>query len=107
MTISESWEFQRTLSAAQATPIVGPLLVSPVKAVVSIAQLIVGTVGSIFFGFLAALTFNDRLGELAFKSLCHTGMGFLGLLYSASNFLSLGIIGHNIENMNKRSFSVL
>ncbi len=107
MAISESWEFQRTLSVAQATPIMGPLLVSPVKAVVSIAQLIVGVVGSIFFGFFAALTFNDRLGELAFKSLCHAGMGFLGLLYSVSNFVSLGIIGYNIENMNQRSFSHL
>ena len=99
MAITESWEFQRNLSTAQATPIVGPLLVSPIKAVVSVAQLVVGAVGSIFFGLLAAISLNDKLGELAFKSLCHTGMGLLGLLYSASNFVSLGLVGYRIENL--------
>lgn len=91
------WSVQRSLSKAQATPIVGPLLVSPIKALVSVAELIVGIAGSILFGTLAVLTFNDYLGGKAVESLGHAGLGLLSLMYSISNILSLGLVGYRFE----------
>ena len=100
--ISASWEVQRALSSAQATPIVGPLLVSPVKAVFSTAQLVAGVAGTILFGTLALLTFHPDLASLATKSIAHVGMGALGLMYSVSNFISLGIVSYRLENLADR-----
>lgn len=90
---------QRYLSRAQATPVIGPLLVSPVKAVVSTAQLIAGLVATIFLGTLSMLTFNDFLAAKTLQALGHAGLGFTGLAYSVSNFISLGIVGYRFESM--------
>lgn len=90
---------QRNLSQAQATPIVGPLVVSPVKGVVSLAQIIVGIAGTILFGTLALLSWNDTMFKYAAKSLGHVGIGFTGFVYSISNFISLGLVGYRIERM--------
>jgi hypothetical protein len=88
---------QGSLSRAQAFPIAGPLFVSPVKVIVSTSQLIVGAVASIFLGTLTLLTYNDRLAYRTWEALEHTGMGFIELVYSIVNFITLGFIAYNIE----------
>lgn len=91
------YNVQRTLSGAQATPIVGPLFVSPVKAVVSIAQIIGGLVFGILF---APLSFVFNSEWLAGKSLAcggHLGLGFFSLGYSLTNIVSLGFVGYKFE----------
>lgn len=98
-TVNTMFEVQRQLSEWQATPVVGPLVVSPIKAVVSLAETIVGVVGTIFFGFLSALTglTSDDLIGYTFKSMGHVGLGLAGLAYSIANFATLGIVGYSIE----------
>lgn len=97
MTISQSWEFQRCLSRAQAIPAVGFLLVSPVKALVSLVQLIVGIAGSILFGVLLAITLNPCIFRITMTSLGYSAMGLFDFLYSVSNFVSFGLVAYRVE----------
>ncbi len=97
MAVGTMYNIQRSLSEAQAFPVVGPLVVSPIKAVVSVAHLIVGLAGSILFGTFAILSGNKTLSKMAFKSFAHTGLGLVGLAYSVGNFLTLGILAYKIE----------
>ena len=98
MSVSGCYSVQRSLSTGQAIPVVGPLVVSPIKAVFSVAQLIAGIAGSILFGTLAIVSnFTRPLDEIAFKSLQHAGLGLIGLMYSVSNMLSLGIVAYRFE----------
>lgn len=109
---------QRSLSKAQATPAVGPLIISPGKAVVSVAQIISGVARGVFCGVAA-------LSICCVKSFCEekykvsqaekffakqSGYGFLdefngtcSLIYSLSNFFTMGITGYVCE----RSWSEL
>lgn len=91
------YEIQRTLSKAQSTPIVGPLFVSPVKALVGLAQFVTGFALTIINGSLASV-FNNRTIDENFKSsLMHTGVGLASLGYSLVNMITLGMFGHSIE----------
>ena len=66
---------------------------SPIKAVVSLAEIVGGVVGAIF----CALGYCFSGSESILKSLNNCGLhityGIGGLLYSTINMLSLGIIG--------------
>lgn len=101
MAFSETWGVQRNLSTAQAFPILGPIFVSPVKALVSVVQLIVGTVAAIIFGSMTIVSSNRIFNQKAFKSSEHAEMGLYGFIYSVSNFMTLGIVGLKIEQMSK------
>jgi hypothetical protein len=90
---------QRTLSKAQAIPVVGFLLASPVKALFSTLEFIVGIAATIFFGTGAVLILNDKLAGYAWKALQHAGLGLTGICYSIGNVLSLGLLGYRIESI--------
>jgi len=105
-------DLQRKLSIAQALPIVGPLVASPVKAVVSVAQIIYGIARATFFGIgtLSAYSLNiffhnnykiSNATEFLGKQM---GYGFLdqfngtcSLIYSLSNLFTLGVTGFVCE----------
>lgn len=98
---------QRALSRGQATLIVGPLLVSPVKACVSVAQIAMG----LFFMVVCAaacIAFRSPcLGFSAATGFAHAAMGTTSLIYSLANILSFGGIGYSVENRilhSKRSY---
>lgn len=101
MSISGSWEIQRSLSKLQAIPVIGSTLVSPVKAVVSLAETVAGIAGAIIFGTLAVVTSSPYCAEKCIKSVAHIGLGLLGFMYSVSNFISLGIVGYTVENLGQ------
>ena len=85
------------LNKAQAVPVVGPVFVSPVKAVVSIAQTITAIAACIFFNALTRLTKKENLALLYIKSQAELSLGFFNLAYSIINMLTLGIIGYKKE----------
>jgi len=90
--------FQSALSTAQAVPVLGPVFVSPCKAVVSLAQIIAGFAGGVIFGALTVVSFgSDWCAGKTFQSIGHVSMGFLALGYSFMNILTLGIAGYHIE----------
>ncbi len=96
---------QKSLNNAQATPIVGPLFASPLKAVVSIAQLIDGLVTTIFFTALTMLMLPSDSFQ-AFSTLAaiqNTSTGFSNLFFSVVNFMSLGIVGYKLQNFSFRA----
>jgi len=87
-------EIQRSLSILQAVPLAGPICVSPIKAGVSLAQIIAGVAVTVFS--LALSPFFSRefgCGKAAMEGLSMAGDGVLSFSYSIVNMLSLGIIG--------------
>lgn len=97
MTALDMMSIQRDLSQSQSIPVVGPICISPIKAVVSIAQIIAGLAGTILFGPIAYFTHNNELALLSVHSFLYLGTGIIGLLYSVTNMLTLGILGLSIE----------
>lgn len=95
---------QRGLSLGQAVPVVGPLIVSPVKFCVSAIQcgiaLPVGIVAAVAAGVFCCNC--QPLTEFALASLVHAGMGGVGMTYSVVNILSLGILGFKLEGLDKK-----
>ena len=91
------FHIQRRLSFAQAIPIVGPLIFSPMKAMVSTAQIIAGIAGSIIFSLGFCLTESPASREGLKNSGIHVMMRLTSLSYSAVNFFSYGIIGFTME----------
>lgn len=108
-------DLQRNLSVAQqALPIVSPLVVSPVKAVVSIAQIIYGIARATFFGvatlsaYSLNIFFNDNykisnatalLGEQMGYGMLDQINGTCSLIYSLSNLFTLGVTGFVCERI--------
>jgi len=89
------FEFQQTLSIAQAYPILGPIFVSPVKAICALIQTVVSLTCVIFLGLLAILF--EGVGPYAGLAGAYFATGLVGIIYSAINILSLGYIGYKIE----------
>jgi hypothetical protein len=104
--------FQDFLSKAQALPIFGPIVVSPIKALTSTVELVAGIAGVILFGSLTCLTLLvvPRVGfaclEATYLSLRLASHGKNELVYSLVNMISLGLIGAICEN-NKRTYRLL
>lgn len=95
---SVMWEVQRGLSRAQAIPLIGPLVVSPLKAAVSLVQFVVGFFFSVICGSLCVMgVLSERLATSTFTALKHTGLGFIGLGYSLMNIFTLGILSMKVE----------
>ncbi len=91
---------QNCLSRFQATPLIGPFIGSPLKALLSAAELVTALALSVIFGALFTVTGNKTLGDWTMSMNRHVGLGITGLIYSVVNFLSLGLIGHRVENLN-------
>lgn len=96
-------DVQKGLSKAQAVPVVGPLIGSPVKALVSLIELVVGFIFAVVLGIVSVLgcccsnNFANEAGKGAFTAGTHALLGLWGIGYSAANFLTLGILGFVIE----------
>lgn len=90
-TLASMGNCQRAMSRAAAIPIVGPIFVSPVKGLVSLAQMVAGLAGAIFFGSLSVCLKNDWYVETGLVAIGHVGMGALGFVYSVSNIATLGL----------------
>ena len=90
-------DVQSILSQTQAIPIVG-MLFSPVKAVVSVAQIISGFAAGVIFGSMSLLLFDSVFANKSLRAF-ETGVVGIGhLAYSVINFVSLGIIGTIAEH---------
>ena len=98
MTLPAMFNVQRALSKAQALLIIGPICVSPVKAIVSLAQTIAGIAGTILCGAGLFLTRSEMFGKPLANSVGHIGLGMVSLLYSGVNMCTLGLFGLSVES---------
>ena len=91
------YEVEECLSKAQGTPVLGPVLVSPVKATLGAVSIVCGIALAIlgaFPGFICQSEFFKRVsagGVAIFIS------GIRSLTYSLSNMLTLGILAYKWE----------
>jgi len=99
MSLSVSLHAHESLNKAQAIPVVGPLIASPIAAVVSLAQLIVGVVGGIFSLIVSVLTNGKHLSKPTFTLFGHAGLGLLHFTFATANILSLGYVAHKIKQL--------
>jgi hypothetical protein len=101
-----AWNFQRKLSSYQAFPVLGPVIISPIKATVSVAQAILGFAAAVILGtFSGVLLFNPYLGKKFLVSLAHFGQGSLGCGYSLANMLTLGGLAYAIERREQSALA--
>ncbi len=98
-TLGLAFNVQKKLSQMQITPVVGPLLVSPIKAAFSLVQFISALAATIFFGSLAILTLNAPLSIYAFRAVGHQGLAITGFAYAIVNLCTFGLIGHKLEHL--------
>lgn len=93
-------DFQTALSDAQSTHIVGPLVVSPVKAVVSIAEAVAGVALGVILA-LASCVFLNR--DLLTASIVVGGLyikdGLMGLISSILNMATFGMSSSCIHEL--------
>ncbi len=96
-------DFQRGMSKAQATPLVGFAIISPIKAVVSLVQIAVGLVFAVICAIFSAFTggcgtpCGKGFTKGACTSMAHAGLGMISLTYSIVNILSFGIASLVLE----------
>lgn len=95
---------QSTLSYHQLTKAAGPLVVSPVKAVVSVAQTVSGVAIEVIFGVLSTIAdiFNQKDLSEFLDDICHKGVsirtkGFKNFLSAGYNMLTFGRDGYWFE----------
>lgn len=98
ISVDQMYFLQRHLSQSQAVPFIGPLFISPAKAVVSLLQTITALAAAIFFGLGTLILEIDYFSIITFKAVAHLGMGLFGLGYSIANIATIGILGHHYEN---------
>ncbi len=89
--------YQKKLSQAQAVPLIGPLLVSPVKAVVSLEQIIGGVAMTAILGSVGVITQNNWFIDKAVEGFDHVGQGVCSYSYAVINVCTFGIAGAVIE----------
>lgn len=102
MVTSTIKNIQNDLSFYQAIPLVGPVIVSPIKALASTVQIVVSFVTAMIFGTVALFAelinnSNKRFSQDMNKSLNVTFDGIKHLLYAKINMLTLGIFGLIVE----------
>lgn len=97
--LATMYNAQRELSAAQVTPIVGPLLVSPCKALVSAAQAIIGLAGAILFATLTVVSSSDWSTRLFVDATQQVALGIAAFGYSVMNMVTLGFAGYKLEQL--------
>jgi len=93
-------QIQKTLSHYQEIMGLGPLIVSPAKALVSAAELVTGIAMEVFFGTLTSVVETFEMNELAscFDDLCHEGVdlrkkGGKNLISALFNIITFGTQG--------------
>lgn len=79
--------------------LISPVIVSPVKAVVSLAQLVTGVAFTIIFGVPFFFTGGETLGKWTMSMSNHAASGLRNLIYSVLNFVTVGRIGSVVENL--------
>ena len=98
---------QNGSSQLQAIPILGPLVGSPLKAVISIAQLITALALKCFSAMCLFNNnnqyFTTRYQEMSFKANEQIKEGSYHLLYSAVNILSLGVTSYYTESASAKN----
>lgn len=117
MSISSIYSIQNELSRAQAKPVVGPLFVSPIKALAGVVQTVACLALSFFLGATSNLFLNlgimsdDGKREKWFAKAGHfekaaddylacAGYGLGSVAYSFANMATLGILGYRIETQS-------
>lgn len=111
---SSFYSIQNALSCAQAKPVIGPLFVSPVKALAGVAHTVACLALSFFLGAasnlflnLGILSSNDNnrekwfgkarlLEEKSDAAIACAGYGLGSVAYSFANMATLGIVGYRI-----------
>ncbi|HEV8051012.1 MAG TPA: hypothetical protein VGP47_00845 [Parachlamydiaceae bacterium] len=100
-------DIQRSLSSLQAIPVIGPLVFSPIKMGVSVAEMISGFAIGIIFGIgatvsnsIGANSLCNELGIISLRGFGHALTGFASLFYGASNLATLGLVGGCLEMSN-------
>lgn len=102
-TVTAVVSFHEKLNRMQGIPIAGPFIVSPLKGLVSVAQIIVGLVGSIL-GLVGGYVFGAlKMTDRAFfcmpmfiRSQEHLHIGLCQLANSIINGGTLGLFAHHI-----------
>lgn len=99
----QGYNVQFQLMKAQTTPCIGPILISPLTALASVIEIIVGLAGVILCGALAlcccsVFQIGVALGEY------HCIVGFTGLKYSLFNIFTLGLKGQQLVNSFRKEF---
>jgi len=95
--LDQMYKYQRWLAIGQAVPLVGPLFASPVKALMSTAQLVVGAVSALFFEFKSRQYADEAAHRFAVIGTNHFLMGSVGLIYSLINIRFFGYPALTIE----------
>lgn len=89
---------QRTLSILQAAPFVGPFVFSPIKAVVSLAQMIMGVALTIIGAYLTVINPSWQSSKEVIESgVNHVFSGCLSMIYSLTNIATCGLAGLSFE----------
>lgn len=90
-------QLQRALSIAQAVPFFGPLIVSDIKAMVSVAQVVIG-VSLTVFGFCKNFYKPSLEAErIKIEGMHNLYQGCGSLLYSVVNKATVGLAGFVVE----------
>lgn len=98
---------QNKLSHLQAIPVAGPLIFSPVKTLISTAQIVAGLGAGILFGATATTTLLafgpnkvwKRLFEASFEGFWLSTKGFGSLCYACGNMATLGLLGMSVRQI--------
>lgn len=105
-TVKPLVSFHQKLNVFQAKPVIGSLAVSPVKACLSVAQIIVGAVGTVFssiaaYALLAAGKKDSAITacHVASQAKKHCSVGLFQLANSITNFCTLGFQGRKIAQI--------
>lgn len=92
-----AWNLQRVLSKAQAIPLIGFVVASPVKLLVSTIEFLAGSIFATIALTFGIIIDSDFLLEFAFTSGAHALLGLGAGLYSFGNMISFGILGLTFE----------
>lgn len=87
------WDVQREMSRAQTISVIGPLFVSPVKAMVSVAQIVGGLAMTILLGSAAVITRDYWFVLKSVESMAHVAEGAFGFSYAMINLCTFGVAG--------------
>lgn len=91
-------DFQNYLSRMQEIPVLGPILISPTKMVVSVAETIASLVVGIFAAFGNYITETNDLTIRAYlgASSAHFFIGITQLASALFNMCTLGVMAESI-----------
>ena len=97
-----SYKIQRGLGWLQSGYVVGPLVVSPVKALISTAEVIVALASVIFLSVAAFVMDDSSYMSRTLIPIVHIQHGLLNVVYSISNILTFGALSRKIESNLER-----